>query len=58
MASQSVRVRVSPVCHDQDFYLAEGSSSDGFDSAIFEDHKEDTKFYTKFGRSSFIRIFA
>ena len=31
-----LRVRVSLACHDPDFDHAEGSSSDGFDSVVFQ----------------------
>ncbi len=42
--------RVSPVCHDPDFDLAERSFSDGFDSVVFvriipKNHKRNTFLY-------------
>ncbi len=46
-------VRVRQACHDPDFDLAKGSSSDGFESFVFaqiipKNHKRNTFIYTEY----------
>ncbi len=52
MQSLVADTRVSPACRDPDFDLAEGSSSDSFDSVVFvriipKNHKRNTFIYTE-----------